>query len=184
MLTYDDYPEMQIDESAAYRALITTNLGEMDFDLLPTEAPLSVNSFVFLARNNYFDGQVMHRLIPGFMVQGGDPTGTGMGGPGYDFSIEPPQRPYVRGSLAMANSGRPDSNGSQFFIVFDDLTAKGRLAPDYSLFGHMRAGEETLANIEAVPVGTAASGENSVPQEPLTITSVAISEGQTAAGAS
>ena len=111
------------------------------------------------------------------MVQSGDPTGLGTGGPGYSFAIESPQRPYIRGSLAMANTGRPNSNGSQFFIVFDDLTALGRLSPDYSLFGQMVAGEDTLATIEAVPVGRARSGETSMPQETITITSIEIREG-------
>jgi cyclophilin family peptidyl-prolyl cis-trans isomerase len=139
--------------------------------------PLAVNNFVVLARNRYYDGVVAHRLIPGFMVQSGDPTGLGTGGPGYSFAIESPQRPYIRGSLAMANTGRPNSNGSQFFIVFDDLTALGRLSPDYSLFGQMVAGEDTLATIEAVPVGRARSGETSMPQETITITSIEIREG-------
>lgn len=177
VLTYDAYPEMQIDSEESYTAVVTTNLGQMTFALLPAEAPLAVNSFVALARNRYYDGVVVHRLIPRFMAQSGDPTGLGTGGPGYTFAIEPPQRPYVRGSLAMANTGRPNSNGSQFFIVFDDLTALGRLSPDYSLFGQMVEGEDTLAKIEAVPVGPAATGERSRPQETITITSIEIREG-------
>ena len=174
---YDAYPDMQIDAEGSYSAVVTTNLGQMTFELLPGEAPLAVNNFVVLARNQYYDGVVAHRLIPGFMVQSGDPTGLGTGGPGYSFAIESPQRPYIRGSLAMANTGRPNSNGSQFFIVFDDLTALGRLSPDYSLFGQMVAGEDTLATIEAVPVGRARSGETSMPQETITITSIEIREG-------
>ncbi|MCY3782523.1 MAG: peptidylprolyl isomerase [Chloroflexi bacterium] len=168
---------MQIDSEESYTAVVTTNLGQMTFELLPAEAPLAVNNFVVLARNRYYDGVVFHRLIPRFMAQSGDPTGLGTGGPGYTFAIEPPQRPYVRGSLAMANTGRPHSNGSQFFIVFDDLTALGRLSPDYSLFGQMVEGEDTLAKIEAVPVGVAGTGERSRPQETITITSIEIHEG-------
>jgi len=177
VLTYDTYPEMQIDAEQSYTAVVTTNLGQMTFELLPAEAPLAVNNFVVLARNRYYDGVVFHRLIPGFMAQSGDPTGLGTGGPGYSFAIEPPQRAYVRGSLAMANAGRPNSNGSQFFIVFDDLTALGRLSPDYSLFGQMVDGEDTLAKIEAVPVGLAGTGEMSKPQETITITSIEIRDG-------
>ena len=177
VLMYDAYPDMQIDADGSYSAVVTTNLGQMTFELLPGEAPLAVNNFVVLARNRYYDGVVAHRLIPGFMVQSGDPTGLGTGGPGYSFAIESPQRPYIRGSLAMANTGRPNSNGSQFFIVFDDLTALGRLSPDYSLFGQMVAGEDTLATIEAVPVGRARSGETSMPQETITITSIEMREG-------
>ena len=177
VLTYDAYPEMQIDPETSYSAVVSTNLGQMTFALLPAEAPLAVNNFVVLARNRYYDGVVFHRLIPGFMAQSGDPTGLGTGGPGYSFAIEPPQRPYVRGSLAMANTGRPNSNGSQFFIVFDDLTALGRLSPDYSLFGQMVEGDDSLAKIEAVPVGAAATGERSRPLESITITSIEIREG-------
>ena len=177
ILTYEAYPEMQIDSEKAYTAVVTTNLGQMTFELLPADAPLAVNNFVVLARNRYYDGVVFHRLIPRFMAQSGDPTGLGTGGPGYTFAIEPPQRPYVRGSLAMANTGRPNSNGSQFFIVFDDLTALGRLSPDYSLFGQLVEGDDTLAEIEAVPVGVAGTGERSRPQETITITSIEIHEG-------
>ena len=177
VLTYDAYPEMQIDPEQPYTAVVTTNLGQMTFELLPAEAPLAVNNFVVLARNRYYDGVVFHRLIPRFMAQSGDPTGLGTGGPGYSFAIEPPQRAYVRGSLAMANTGRPNSNGSQFFIVFDDLTALGRLSPDYSLFGQMVDGEDTLAKIEAVPVGRSGTGEMSKPQETITITSIEIRDG-------
>ena len=177
VLTYDAYPEMQIDPETSYSAVVSTNLGQMTFELLPAEAPLAVNNFVVLARDGYYDGVVFHRLIPGFMAQSGDPTGLGTGGPGYTFAIEAPQRPYVRGSLAMANTGRPNSNGSQFFIVFGDLTALGRLSPDYSLFGQMVEGDDTLAKIEAVPVGMAGTGERSRPQETITITSIEIREG-------
>ncbi len=177
VLTYDAYPEMQIDPEKSYTAVVTTNLGQMTFELLPADAPLAVNNFVVLAHNRYYDGVVFHRLIPGFMAQSGDPTGLGTGGPGYSFAIEPPQRPYVRGSLAMANTGRPNSNGSQFFIVFGDLTAKRQLAPDYSLFGQMVEGDDTLAKLEAIPVGLAGTGERSRPQETITITSIEIREG-------
>ena len=176
VLTYDAYPDMQVDPEGSYTAVVTTNLGQMTFALLPAEAPLAVNNFVVLARNGYYHGVIFHRLIPRFMAQSGDPTGLGTGGPGYSFAIEPPQRPYVRGSLAMANTGRPNSNGSQFFICFDDLTALGRLSPDYSLFGQMTEGEDTLAKIEAVPVGVSGTGERSKPQETITITSIEIRE--------
>lgn len=176
VLTYDAYPETQINPEMSYTAVVSTNLGQMTFELLPAEAPLAVNNFVVLARNGYYDGVVFHRLIPGFMAQSGDPTGLGTGGPGYSFAIEPPQRAYVRGSLAMANTGRPNSNGSQFFIVFDDLTSLGRLSPDYSLFGQMVDGEDTLAKLEAVPVGRAVTGEMSKPQETITITAIEIQE--------
>ena len=103
--TYDAYPAMDIPAGEPW-VIVATNLGRMTFTLFPDEAPQAVNSFLFLANEGYFDGVGFHRLIPGFMVQGGDPTGLGTGGPGYKFEIEPPQRPYIRGGLAMANLGR------------------------------------------------------------------------------
>ena len=104
--TYDAYPAMDIPAGEPW-VIVATNLGRMTFTLFPDEAPLAVNNFLFLANEGYFDGVGFHRLIPGFMVQGGDPSGTGTGGPGYKFEIELPQRPYIRGGLAMANSGVP-----------------------------------------------------------------------------
>ena len=190
--TYSAYPAMDIPAGEPW-VIVTTSLGRMTFTLFAEEAPLAVNSFLFLANEGYFDGVTFHRLIPGFMVQGGDPTGTGTGGPGYSFEIEPPQRPYVRGGLAMANKGPGTSNGSQFFIILDDLTAQERLSPDFTLFGQIKEGHQasfdTLAKIEAVPVGTAADGESSVPQQAITIsamkTGVTLNcsgDGSTAAG--
>ncbi len=170
--TYAAYPPMDIPAGEPW-VIVTTSLGRMTFTLFSEEAPLAVNNFLFLANEGYFDGVTFHRLIPGFMVQGGDPSGTGTGGPGYSFEIEPPQRPYVRGGLAMANKGTPNSNGSQFFIILDDLTEQGRLSPDFTLFGQIKEGHQasfnTLAKIEAVPVGTATDGESSAPQQAITI---------------
>ena len=173
--TYAAYPAMDIPAGEPW-VIITTSLGRMTFTLFSEEAPLAVNNFLFLANEGYFDGVTFHRLIPGFMVQGGDPSGTGTGGPGYSFEIEPPQRPYVRGGLAMANKGVANSNGSQFFIVLDDLSEQGRLSPDFTLFGQIKEGHQasfdTLAKIEAVPVGTAADGESSAPQQAITISAM------------
>ncbi len=175
--TYEAYPTMEVPRGKPW-VIIATNLGRMTFALFPDEAPLAVNNFIFLANEGYFDGVGFHRLIPGFMVQGGDPTGTGTGNPGYMFEIEPPQRPYIRGGLAMANKGTPDSNGSQFFIVLDDLTAQDRLSPDFTLFGQLKEDHkpslDTLAKIEAVPVGGGSDGETSVPQQEVTILSVTV----------
>ena len=174
---YDAYPEMEIPKGAPW-VVIATNMGRLTFNLFLDEAPLAVKNFLFLANEGYFDGVSFHRLIPDFMVQGGDPTGTGTGGPGYSFEIEPPQRPYIRGGLAMANKGTPNSNGSQFFIVLDDLTAQERLAPDFTLFGQLKEDHkpslDTLAKIEAVPVGASTDGEGSAPQEEITISSVTV----------
>ncbi len=140
----------------------------MTIALDPAAAPRTVNSFVFLARNGYYDGVVFHRIIPGFVVQGGDPTGTGRGGPGYKFADElPPPGRYEVGSLAMANSG-PNTNGSQFFIISGSDGV--RLPPSYSLFGKVVAGLETVAALDAVGIGGGS------PKERVTIDSVTITE--------
>lgn len=172
---YSAHPGTVIDAGTSYSAVIKTNLGDMTFDLLADESPLAVNSFVFLAREGYFDGVIFHRIIPGFMGQSGDPTGIGTGGPGYKYDIETPSGPYIRGSLAMANAG-PGTNGSQFFIVFDNLTEQGRLSPDYSLFGQMSGGESALQALESVPVAAKPSGERSQPLEEVRIFTIEIIE--------
>ena len=172
---YSAHPGTVIEAGKSYSAVVKTNLGDMTFDLLADESPLAVNSFVFLAREGYFDGVIFHRIIPGFMGQSGDPTGTGGGGPGYKYDIETPSGPYIRGSLAMANAG-PGTNGSQFFIVFDNLTELGRLSPDYSLFGQMSDGEPALKALESVPVTAKPSGERSQPLEEVQIATIEIIE--------
>ena len=172
---YSAHPGTVIEAGKSYSAIVKTNLGDMTFDLLADESPLAVNSFVFLAREGYFDGVIFHRIIPGFMGQSGDPTGTGGGGPGYKYDIETPGRPYIRGSLAMANAG-PGTNGSQFFIVFDNLTDQGRLSPDYSLFGQISDGEPALKALESVPVTAKPSGERSQPLEEVRISMIEIIE--------
>jgi len=165
---FDGPPPMCIDPARRYTARVETSKGTMTIALDAVGAPRTVNNFVFLARYHYFDGTVFHRVIPGFVVQGGDPTGTGTGGPGYRFADElPPPGRYELGSLAMANAG-PDTNGSQFFVVSGpDGT---RLPPQYSLFGKVVAGLDTVAAIDAV--GTR-SGQ---PTEHVTIESVTIVE--------
>ena len=114
---FDAEPEMAIDPEKRYTATMTTSKGTMVIELDPGRPPATVNSFVFLARQNFYDGVTFHRIIPGFVLQGGDPEGTGRGGPGYRFADELPKAGrYQVGSLAMANAG-PDTNGSQFFII-------------------------------------------------------------------
>lgn len=169
-------PAMSIDPEKAYTARIETSMGGFTVELLPEAAPQTVNSFVCLAREGFFDGIVFHRVVAGFVVQAGDPTGTGGGGPGYQFADEPPTAlGYDRGTLAMANAG-PNTNGSQFFICLDDLTQ--RLPKDYSIFGRVTDGMETVDAIGAVEVQQGPSGEVSSPVEPVSMTSVTISEGK------
>jgi cyclophilin family peptidyl-prolyl cis-trans isomerase len=159
---------MAIDSSKRYTAKMKTSKGEMTIALDAVGAPRTVNSFVFLARNGYYDGVIFHRIIPGFMAQGGDPTGTGRGGPGYQFADElPAPGRYEIGSVAMANAG-PNTNGSQFFIVSGQDGV--RLPPSYSLFGKVVAGLETVTALDAV--GTRSGS----PSERVTIDSVEITE--------
>src|ERR1700685_4809481 len=113
---YPNPPALAIDPSKKYTATFTTSRGEIVCELFTKDAPKTVNNFVFLARDKFYDGTVFHRVIPDFMIQGGDPDGTGRGGPGYTFEDEINEHKIVRGALAMANAG-PNTNGSQFFIV-------------------------------------------------------------------
>ena len=147
---------------------MVTSKGTMTIALDPIAAPTTVNNFVFLARYHYFEGIVFHRIIPGFVLQGGDPTGTGRGGPGYRFADElPAAGRYELGSLAMANAG-PDTNGSQFFIISgkDGM----RLPPQYSLFGKVIKGLDVVAAIDTI--GTSSG----TPKETVTIESVTVTE--------
>ena len=161
-------PELGIDANKRYTALISTSKGDITVALAPERAPNTVNSFVYLARNGYYDGLGFHRIIPGFMAQGGCPEGSGRGGPGYQFADElPPAGRYEIGSLAMANAG-PNTNGSQFFIISGQDGV--RLPPLYSLFGQVVQGLDVLAAIEA------AGSRSGAPTEPVTINSVRITE--------
>ena len=165
-------PEMTIDTSKSYAATLHTSAGDITFDLLSDHAPKTVNNFVFLAREGYYEGVPFHRIIKGFMVQTGDPTGTGSGGPGYRFADEPVRLPYTKGIVAMANAG-PNTNGSQFFIVHG---ADAGLPPSYTIFGRVREGLDVLDTIAGTPVGPAPGGERSKPQQDVRITSVEITE--------
>jgi cyclophilin family peptidyl-prolyl cis-trans isomerase len=135
---YAAVPPMQIDQARLYAATITTGRGTMVLCLDPKLAPLTVNNVVALARNHFYDGLRFHRVVPGFVIQGGDPQGNGSGGPGYSFKDEPVKGDYTDGCVAMANSG-PDTNGSQFFICIADDT---RLTKIYNLFGAVDRGLE------------------------------------------
>jgi cyclophilin family peptidyl-prolyl cis-trans isomerase len=127
-------PDSQTDPAKMYRATISTDGGNIVMDLDPQLAPNTVNNFVGLARDGYYDGLTFHRVVPEFVIQGGCPEGSGRGGPGYKFADEPVQGEYRVGAVAMANSG-PDTNGSQFFVCIDDCRTK--LAPSYNLFGYV-----------------------------------------------
>ncbi len=164
-------PPMCIDVDRRYTAAMVTSKGTMTIELDALAAPKTVNNFVVLARYHYFDGIVFHRIIPGFVLQGGDPDGNGRGGPGYRFEDELP-RPgrYGIGSLAMANAG-PNTNGSQFFVISGPSGVA--LPPQYSLFGKVVKGLDVVAAIEAV--GSPGAG---IPRERVEIESVTITESE------
>jgi cyclophilin family peptidyl-prolyl cis-trans isomerase len=165
---FDAPPPMCIDPNKRYTAEMVTTKGTLRIALDPLAAPKTVNNFVFLARYHYFDGIFFHRVIPGFVLQGGDPQGTGTGGPGYRFEDELPKAGrYELGSLAMANAG-PDTNGSQFFVISGPDGAA--LPPKYSLFGQVVSGLEVVADIDAI--GT----RSGTPKERVVIESVTVTE--------
>ena len=169
--SYSAPPAMTIDPNKDYRATISTTLGDIKIQLLAKDAPTAVNNFVFLARDHFYDGVIFHRVIKGFMIQGGDPTGTGRGGPGYRFKDElqnAPRGGYKKGTVAMANAG-PDTNGSQFFIMDADYP----LPPQYVAFGQVTDGQEVVAKIASVPVG---GPERSTPNQDVVMNTVTIEE--------
>jgi len=139
-------PETIIDPNKKYTATLTTENGAITIELEPKQAPVTVNSFVFLACKGFYDGLTFHRVIAGFMAQGGDPTGTGGGGPGYSIPDEFTASSFDRGTVAMANTGEPNSGGSQFFICF---TPQPRLSGGYTAFGQVTAGLDVLDKIQS-----------------------------------
>jgi len=138
-------PEHQIDDQTIYRVTITTDRGAIVMDLDPQLAPNSVNNFVGLVRQGFYDGLTFHRVVPDFVIQGGCPEGSGRGGPGYKWADEPVQAEYTVGAVAMANAGK-NTNGSQFFITIDDCTRK--LTKDYNLFGYVVEGIEVAQSTQ------------------------------------
>jgi cyclophilin family peptidyl-prolyl cis-trans isomerase len=144
-------PELQIDNDRTYEVTIHTAKGDIVMALDPKLAPTTVNHFVVNARNGFYDGLTFHRVVPGFVIQGGDPEGTGRGGPGYKFADEPVQGEYTLGAVAMANAG-PDTNGSQFFICIEDC--RRSLDPLYNLFGYVTSGIEVAQDIAVGDVMT------------------------------
>lgn len=138
-------PQMETDATTIYEVTLDTDRGSIVMDLDPRLAPVTVNHFVVQARNGFYDGLTFHRVVPGFVVQGGDPDGSGRGGPGYKFADEPVQGEYTLGAVAMANAG-PNTNGSQFFICIDDCRQK--LQPLYNLFGQVTSGVDIAQSIQ------------------------------------
>lgn len=165
-----NFPAMvQFDSEKKYLAVLKTTQGNIKIELEPKSVPFTVSNFIFLAQKHFYDNTIFHRVIKGFMIQGGDPKGNGTGDPGYRFKDEPIQGEYKRGTVAMANSG-PNTNGSQFFIMHQDYP----LPKNYVIFGQVVEGIEVVDKIAQAPVAQSSSGENSKPVNPATVTSVDI----------
>jgi cyclophilin family peptidyl-prolyl cis-trans isomerase len=163
-------PDLTIDPETSYTATIRTSKGDITARLYPADAPQTVNNFVFLAREGFYDGVVFHRVIEGFVIQGGDPTGTGTGGPGYRFADElesARKHGYKMGTLAMANAG-PNTNGSQFYICHQDVG----LPPSYTVFGKTIDGLDVVDDIATTPTDA-----RDRPTEDVVITTIDIAEG-------
>ncbi|HSM00885.1 MAG TPA: peptidylprolyl isomerase [Acidimicrobiia bacterium] len=162
---YSSQPEMTIEPGGDYSATLHTSLGDISIEFMPDHAPVATNSFLFLADEGFYDGVIFHRVIPGFVIQGGDPTGRGTGGPGYQFEDElDGDGTYTRGTVAMANAG-PNTNGSQFFICHADVG----LPHNYTIFGKVTAGMDVVDSIASLPTG----GDDR-PHDPPAIESVTV----------
>lgn len=163
-------PPMTIDTKKTYIATLRTDAGNIEILLTASETPVTVNNFVTLAQKGFYNQTVFHRVIRGFMIQGGDPVGNGTGGPGYTFDDEPFTGEYQRGTVAMANRG-PNTNGSQFFIMQE----ADNLPKDYVIFGNVINGIEVVDTIANADVTMSGSGEKSKPVNPVSIKSIDIS---------
>jgi cyclophilin family peptidyl-prolyl cis-trans isomerase len=165
-------PSMQIDARKTYTATLHTSVGDITLALNAKATPITVNNFVYLAREGFYDNTVFHRVIENFMIQGGDPKGDGTGGPGYRFDDEKFEGEYTAGTVAMANAG-PNTNGSQFFIMHASVP----LPKKYVIFGRVQSGQDVVDRIATAPVKmNPATGERSIPVKPVTIHKVIITE--------
>lgn len=167
---------MIINPKASYMACIVTSEGNITVKLSPKTAPIAVNNFVFLSLHRFYTHILFHRVIKGFMIQTGDPTGNGTGGPGYAFKIEKSGSNFGPGTLAMANTGQPNSNGSQFFICegsqCQNLDASS--PSGYTIFGHVTSGMKVVMALANVPVTYSPQGEKSSPKKPIYMQTVRI----------
>lgn len=164
-------PEMVIDQTKNYQVTLKTSAGNIVIALNAQATPNTVNNFVYLAQQGFYDKTIFHRVINGFMIQGGDPRGDGTGGPGYKFNDEAFEGEYIRGTVAMANAG-PNTNGSQFFIMHQD----NALPKNYVIFGQVIEGLEVVDAIATAPVEMSLSGEQSRPIEAVVVESAVVEE--------
>ncbi len=160
-------PKMEIDTNKKYSVVLHTEKGDITIELTAKKTPITVNNFVTLAKKGFYNNTIFHRVIKGFMIQGGDPKGDGTGGPGYQFDDEYFEGEYTRGTVAMANAG-PDTNGSQFFIMHAD----NPLPKDYIIFGKVTSGMDVVDTIAESPVQANFSGEASTPITPIKILTI------------
>ena len=171
---YTRAPEMTIDTNKKYVAKIETNKGAFEVELDAKNTPITVNNFVFLSKNKFYDGLTFHRIMKDFMIQGGDPKGDGSGDPGYKFNDEKIVGDYTPGTLAMANSGT-NTNGSQFFIMTGDYS-NGKLPKNYVIFGKVISGIDVINNISSTETSDNGQGEKSKPKESVLINKITIEE--------
>ena len=164
-------PEMKIDVEQTYRVTLNTTQGSIVIELDSKNTPITSNNFVYLAEKGFYNNTIFHRVIDGFMIQGGDPRGDGTGGPGYTFADEDIVGEYQRGTVAMANSGA-NTNGSQFFIMHQD----NPLPKNYVIFGQVIEGMEVVDSIATAPVAMSLSGEKSRPIQPVMVKSAIVSK--------
>jgi cyclophilin family peptidyl-prolyl cis-trans isomerase len=174
---YATPPAMQIDKNKKYQAVISTTMGDITVELFAKDAPITVNNFVFLAKDKFYDGLTFHRVIKDFMIQTGDPLGNGTGGPGYNFEDELNNgHVYEPGVVAMANAGA-NTNGSQFFIGSGDDVKNLKHTPYYTIFGKVISGMDVVKKIESVKVkNNPLTGEASMPADPIKIKTITIQE--------
>jgi cyclophilin family peptidyl-prolyl cis-trans isomerase len=171
---FDEPPELTIDPNKTYNVRMRTSCGTIRIRLLPKVAPLAVNSFIFLAQGGFYDGLTFHRIVADFVIQGGDPQGTGSGGPGYEFEDElDNDLEYEVGTLAMANSG-PNTNGSQFFIVSGAEAAS--LPKSYTIFGTVTRGLDVVQAINALPTVGGGGADAEQPAQKVYIERIVIVE--------
>jgi len=164
--------KMSLNLNKKYSAVMATTEGVIKIDLYADKTPVTVNNFVSLSKANFYNDVIFHRVVKGFMIQGGDPDGTGAGRPGYKFDDEPFDGEYTRGTIAMANAG-PNTNGSQFFIMHQDYPM---LPKDYVIFGKVSEGLEVVDKIAEAEITVNSSGEASKPVKPVKILGIQIIE--------
>lgn len=168
---YPSPPELIIEEGKTYKAKLITSEGDIILELNTAQTPRTANNFIFLAKDGFYNDTIFHRVINGFMIQGGDPKGNGTGGPGYRFDDEEFEGEYTRGTIAMANAG-PNTNGSQFFIMHQDYP----LPPNYVIFGKVTEGLEIVDKIAGAETTYSPNGEKSTPVNPVMVQEVLILE--------